>query len=383
MGTASHSTPPSTVLRALGWDHPRCMEPMQACADEWERDGRGRVEWATRSLEAFGDQPLHEVAADYDLMVIDHPFCGAGAGESLLPLEELIDAETLLALRRGAVGPSQRSYECGGLTWALAVDAACQVSAVAGDGGSAPANWPEAVSLVRSLGRRAALPLSPAHAISSLLTLWAGAGLEPVGGGTLIDPDRGLEPLEWLYEMHRAGHEAATRWEPPDALRALAAGELDYVPLTYGYVTYSRRADGGRGCRFVNIPGLRGAILGGAGVAVSAFSRDPQRAAEFAAWVCSAPAQMNIVARHGGQPASRACWEDDELNAQALEFYRDTRATIDAAWTRPREPWWPQFQLTAGRALTAGLEDREPPARILGRLIDIHDQLVHRSAELR
>jgi multiple sugar transport system substrate-binding protein len=358
------------------------MRPMRACAEAWEQAGRGRLEWSTRSLEAFGDQPLDGLAPDYDLLVIDHPFCGASAGESLVPIEALVDADTLLRLRRSAIGPTQRSYESGGVTWALAVDAACQVSAVAGRDRPLPAAWPEAVSLVRSLGVRAALPLAPAHAISSLLTLWAGAGLDPLAGGVLVDRERGLEPLEWLSEMHRSGPESATRWEPPDALRALTQGEIDYVPLTYGYVTYSRRAGTGRDCRFVDIPGTRGAVLGGAGIAVSAFARHPLKAAEFAAWACGETAQVEIVARQGGQPASRACWEDEALDAQAGGFYGATRATIDAAWIRPREWWWPRFQLTAGRVLTAGLDDREPPARILTRLIDIHDRLAHRSAQL-
>jgi multiple sugar transport system substrate-binding protein len=245
-----------------------------------------------------------------------------------------------------------------------------------------PSSWPEAIALVRSLGARAALPLAPAHAISSLLTLWAGAGLQLLADGELVDVAVALEQVEWLIEMHRAGHAAATSWEPPDALAALTAGELMYVPLTYGYVSYSHRTHAPPRCRFTNIPGVSGSVLGGAGLAVSAHSRHPREAAAFASWVCGEQSQRRIVAANGGQPANAACWEDPELDAASGCFYSGTRATLEAAWVRPREPWWPRFQLEAGRAITTSLEGHEPPARLLERLVQIHDQIAVRSGQL-
>ena len=44
---------------------------------------------SSRSLEAFGDQPLEDVADQYDLIVIDHPFCGrAERTGCLTPLDD-------------------------------------------------------------------------------------------------------------------------------------------------------------------------------------------------------------------------------------------------------------------------------------------------------
>ena len=63
-------------LRGLGWDHPRCVGPMRACADTWRALTDVSVEWSFRSLSAFGDQPLEDATGAYDLVVIDHPFCG-------------------------------------------------------------------------------------------------------------------------------------------------------------------------------------------------------------------------------------------------------------------------------------------------------------------
>jgi multiple sugar transport system substrate-binding protein len=370
------------TLTALGWEHPRCMSAMRACAEVWKQNGRGAVIWQARSLEAFGDEPLEELAERYDLLVIDHPFCGTAARSGcLVPLDELLEPETLARLDAAAVGPSQSSYRYAGQTWALASDAACQVSARRDDLLEAPppASWPEALELIRSLGPRAALPLAPAHAISSLLTLWAGAGLRPLCDGELIDPSPALEQLEWLIEMHRLGNPAAAAWEPPAALAALSAGELVYVPLTYGYVNYSHHSAPAPRCSFTGIPGESGSVLGGAGIAVSASCSHPIAAAAFAAWACGEEAQRRIVATNGGQPANAACWADPQLDLESGRFYSSTRATLEAAWVRPRDPWWPSFQLEAGRALTAGLQEREAPARLLKRLLEIHDQIAVRS----
>lgn len=367
-----------SVLRALGWDHPRCMEPMRACADEWQRTGHGVVEWDARSLEAFGDQPLEEIAARYDVLVIDHPMCGAASDSGcLVPLEDLLPAETLGALQASAVGPSQESYHYEGRTWGLASDAACQVSAVHPGlfDQALPASWPEAIALMRTLGSKAALPLMPAHSLTSLVTLWNGSGLEPFTGGELVDSEVGLEQLEWLMEMHHCGNPAAINWEPPDALAALVSDELAYIPLTYGFISYSARSRPGARARFVDIPGAVGAVLGGAGLAVSASSKTPQQAAEFAAWVCHPVTQRSIVATHGGQPAGAECWTDSDLDADSGDFYSGTRATIERAWVRPRAPWWPVFQLEAGQALTQGLQDRMPARQLLERLSAIHARL--------
>jgi multiple sugar transport system substrate-binding protein len=363
------------------------MAPMRACATAWERLGEVPVHWEARSLALFGDEPLAAVADRYDVLVIDHPFCGTASTEGVLvAIDQLLAPERLAELHDSAIGPSQRSYSFAGHDWALAADAACQVSAVrvrdgAEDG--SPVDWTEALTWVRSLGERSAVPLAPAHALSSLLTLWVGAGLEPFDDGELIDADRGLEPLEWLTEMHALGHRSATDWEPPDALRALTAGAVDYIPLTYGYVNYSAPGQHRPRCRFTNIPGVAGSVLGGAGLAISAHSDQAHQAARFAAWVCSEATQRQIVGPAGGQPANAACWRDPALDGDAGGFYSSTYKSIEAAWTRPRAPWWPAFQLRAGQLLTRGLQERQPAGQLLARLLALYRQIGCRGAQER
>ena len=331
------------------------------------------VAWSARSLTDFGDQPLEDVAGGYDLVVIDHPFCGRAALTGCLrPLDDLLDSALLAELRAQAVGASHDSYDAHGHQWGLASDAACQVSATRPDLlPETPSTWPEVLSLARSRRGQVALPLAPAHAISSWLTLIVNHGAEP-----FADRGAGRRAAELLVELARLGPREAFEWEPPDALaRLTGSDELVYIPLTYGYSSYATAAVA-RPCRFADIPsagrGSVGAVLGGAGLAVSAAARDPEAAAAFAAWACSAEAQAELVARTGGQPGNRAAWDDPQLDALAGGFYSDTRATIEGAWLRPRDAWWPAFQLEAGEALTALLAQGVAAEAIAERLETLH-----------
>jgi multiple sugar transport system substrate-binding protein len=374
------------ALRALGWDHPRCIGPMEACTRAWVAGGGSEIAWVWRSLTAFGDQPLEEVASEYDLLVVDHPFCGTAAETgSLTPLDELLSPDVVAELAADSVGPSHASYSHEGHQWALATDAACQVTAVRDDllEGAPIDTWDAILELARSRPRRVVLPLSPPHAISSWLTLVANMRSPLADGPTLAAREVGTGAIELLRELVSLGPAEALTWEPPDALaRLTATDELDCVPLTYGYVTYSAAGSVARPCRFTDIPsagyGTVGSVLGGAGLAVSATSLRQDEAAAFAAWASGADAQSRLVAPSGGQPGSRTAWIDPAIDASAGGFYSGTRATIEAAWVRPREAWWPGFQLEAGALLNEALGDTTPAAAMYASLDALYRDCLRR-----
>jgi multiple sugar transport system substrate-binding protein len=315
---------------------------MLACAARWNTTHpEAAVEWIFRSLTDFGDQPIEAAACDFDLIVIDHPFCGRAMETGcLVPLDDLVPSDTLAELAADAVGPSHDSYAYAGRQWGLATDAACQLSALR-PGLEPPDTWQEALALAG--GGRTALPLSPPHAISSFLTLCAGQ--VAADRERLVEDDVGERAWATLSALHACGPAEALEWEPPETLARLAAGELDYVPITYGFVTYAGQ------CRFAPIPGVRGGVLGGAGLAVSASSAKPGHAAAFAVWASSGHVQRTIVVPCGGQPGSRSAWLDGDVGG----FFSDTLAAHEAAWTRPRDSWWPPLQLAAGNLLVDAL----------------------------
>jgi multiple sugar transport system substrate-binding protein len=368
-----------TPLRALGWDHPRCTAPMRACSEAWSRlHPEVELQWENRSLTAFGDEPLEEVAHRYDLVMIDHPFCGtAEATGTLRPLDDLLAPELLAALAADSIGPSHASYTFHGRQWALATDAACQVAAVRDDlldGGEAPATWDDVRALARARPGEVAVPLAPAQAMCAFLTLCANAGSpaaeDPAG---LVDADVGLAAVDLLTELYRLGPPDALRWEQPDVLGRLASSDtLVYVPLVFGFATYARADGAQHPCRFLDVAsagaGPIGGILGGAGLAVSATSAHPEEAAAFAAFASGAEAQRSLVGPAGGQPGSRSAWHAPELDEAANGFFSGTSATIERAWVRPRARWWPAFQLEGGQLLNRSLANGVAPNALLDAL---------------
>jgi multiple sugar transport system substrate-binding protein len=352
------------TLRGICWDHERCVAPMRAAAAAWRLRTGDAFTWDARPLAAFNDQPLDELTGSYDLLVIDHPLVGTAARSgALAALDELLDAATLGVLDGGAVGGSHASYRYGGRQWALAADAACQVSAAREDllsarGEAIPESWDEVLALAERAPGAVAIPLYPSDAVCSLLTLCAvmGRPLSGAPGGAGF----AAEAVAALVALAARVDAICFEENPPALLARMRSGErAAYAPLTFGYSGLAAPADGLPGLRFGDVPafagGRAGALLGGAGLAVSAQSPVRAAAAAFAAWVCGPEAQRDVVGPSGGQPAQALAWDDAALDARYGRFYSRTRATIDAAHVRPREPWYPDFQHRAGRRLAADL----------------------------
>ena len=135
----------SLRLRGMTWDHPRGYEPLHACSAAWRERTGVQIEWERRSLQDFESFPVAELAARYDLIVIDHPHVGqvTRAG-CLVPLETGTGSDAVFA----AVGASLQSYRFEERLWALPIDAAAQVQAWRPDRLAAPpADWAAVLEL--------------------------------------------------------------------------------------------------------------------------------------------------------------------------------------------------------------------------------------------
>lgn len=364
-----------SALRGIGWDHPRCRGPLELAAT------RRDVVWEFRSLEAFNDQPPAELADEYDLLVVDHPHVAAAAeAGALAPLDTLLAPEVLADRAADSAGASFSSYVYAGHHWALPIDAACQVSAARTDLLAAarrprPQTWDHALELARELPGTVALPLRPADAFCSLLTLCAQRGA-PVLLEAGMRFDRGA--VELLVELAALVDEISFAAAPPELLRRLQDEDrLLYVPLVFGYTGFSRlpvafgappRLDGGQG----------GPVLGGAGLAVSARSASVAEAADLCAWLAGEDAQREVVLAAGGQPASAAVWSDVRADAAVGGFFSATGAALASAYVRPRHPAWPAFQEEAGRSLAAALAEARDADATLAVLDDLAEATVRR-----
>jgi len=170
-------------LRGMAWNHPRALDPLAAISAAWSLERDQVVLWDARPLKDFEDQPLDELAAYYDLLLIDYPFVAVAATSGLIAaVDDWVPAAYLADQARHAVGPSFESYGWGGRQWALAIDAACQVAAVRDDllasaaSSPPPDSWHEVAALARAVrhsSSRVALPLNPNHAYCAFLSVAA------------------------------------------------------------------------------------------------------------------------------------------------------------------------------------------------------------------
>jgi len=366
-------------LTGITWDHPRGYAPLLA-----NPAGAGvHVAWQRRSLKDFGDATLADLARRFDLIVLDHPHVGEAALGSLCPLDPLLPAATLEALGTPSAGPSFASYHLAGQQWALPVDAACQVASYRPDllsPSDLPQTWKEvhdlAVSL-RSLGLHLGLALGPTDSLCCFLTLAAQSGDAP-SEDRWIRRETVLTVLTQLRALRDAGHPSCLEWNPIALYERMAAGDpIAYCPLAFGYTNYSRPTLAPQRHRlaFTAIPGRTGALLGGAGMGVSAHGRNPAAAAAYAAWICGADIQRTSYVAAEGQPAHGGAWHDGKADRVTGAFFSGTFTTLAAAYTRPRLPGWPVFQEALGNMVHAHLRGTvlaETAADTLARLHATH-----------
>lgn len=368
-------------LRGMTWDHRRAIDPLLAAQHEFGKRHPGiEIDWHTRPLSGFEFTPVDVLAQTYDLIVLDHPFMGRVAqSRCLLPLK------THLPLHDGDfVGPSLATYRMASEIWAVPVDAACQVAVSRPDlmariGASAPRDWQQLLalgSMARRHGLWLGIGLKGVHSLMTFFTLMANLGTP-----CATDP---LQPLFNAGEAREALGlmRALLEYCPPKALdwnsialhdQMMARGDLVFCPAVYCYATYAE-ADHAHPLRFHDFPGPagpRGSTIGGTGLGVSASCAHPDAALAYAAFAASPETQL-LFARHHGQPASRAAWQDETVNARFGGCYRDTRATMDQCWIRPRYDGYLAFQEAGGDLIESHLRGEMGEADLLDRLLQLH-----------
>ncbi|MBB5791123.1 extracellular solute-binding protein [Jiangella mangrovi] len=351
----------TTTLRVLCWDHPRCTGPMTAAAAAY-RSVRPDValECGVRPLAAFNDQPPWAVPDGYDLLLVDHPMTGAAAERgALVPLDAVLPPQRLDRIAAESIGHD--AYAWAGHQWALSVDVACQVAVVRPDRLDAvPRTWDDVLGLALRAPGAVALPLAPADALCTLISLSANAALAASDEPHWLRP----EAVEFLVALARVVTPASFELTPPQVLELMAGdGVVAYAPFVFGYAVAARPP-----LAFADIPGVDGrpygAILGGAGLAVLPGRPHVAEAAEFAAWCLDAEVQRDVLLPAGGQPAHRAV----SRHPASGDFFRDTRQSLAHAFVRPRDAWWPEFHREAGLSLAESLRSGERPASIHRRL---------------
>ena len=355
----------TTILTGVTWEHARGYGSVAASAVAYREVAPGvEVRWEQRSLQAFADQPLEELVSDYDLLVIDHPHIPLAAENGLFArLDGEGHDDELALLATQSVGQSHASYAHAGGQWGLATDAAAQVAAYRADLlPEPPRDWAGVLALAEQ--GRVLWPYKPVDAFSSLVTVASGNGEEPMRTpGVFLSADALAEAMETLRRLASLVPHENAAWNPIQTADALSTGDrYAYAPLLFGYSNYSRAGFRTHRLTYTDIPasreGVRGSLLGGAGIAVSAASKHRQEAIDYAFWLDSAAVQEGVYYDGGGQPGNAVAWESDRTNADSLDFFRGTRATLEGAYLRPRFIDYIELQNDLSEYINAALRGR-------------------------
>ena len=347
------------ILNGITWDHTRGFTPMVATAQRFHELNPGiDIRWQKRSLQEFADKPLAQLAAEYDLLVIDHPWAGFAAAEGILvDLSQLLSPAFLEDQAANSVGRSHVSYQFNGGQWAVAIDAACPVSAWRPDllekhDARVPETFDELIALAdRGLVCCPSIALDVYGNFLNLLTA-AGKKIFP-NEEEVAELDAALTALERLKALSDRISERFFECNPIRTLELMSqTDEFAYMPWTYGYTNYSRQGYAPHRIAFGDVVGIGAGqpgatMLGGAGLAVSACCRHPEIAKAYAEFTGSAEIQNGLYFESGGQPGHRSAWVNQALDQQCLGYFSRTLATLDRAFIRPRYAGYLEFQDTA------------------------------------
>lgn len=348
-----------TDFVGLTWDHPRGRDALEAAAALFSETGVDTLRWDAHSLEGFESSRIDELARRYDLLVLDHPHLGdALATGCIRPLDELFTPAELERWASEAVGPSAASYTVDDRAWALPLDAATQVSARRPDlVPNAPATWDDALSLAAT--GLVAPSIAGPHAFLTFCSIAVSLGEEPaLASERMLSRPAARSALDVLQQLAASAPANVLALNPIGMLDHLSThDDVGYIPLIYGYVTYSSTRRG-TPVSFAAPPmadGRIGSTIGGAGIAITRRSEPSVELLDHLRWLLSPETQAGFIPQHAGQPSARAAWLDPVVDGAAHGFYGNTLATIESSWVRPRFPGYIPFQSRASAIIRAGL----------------------------
>ncbi|MEZ5833083.1 MAG: extracellular solute-binding protein [Dongiaceae bacterium] len=362
----------------MTWNHRRAIDPLLAVQPLFAAQHPGiEIEWSSRPLHGFEFTPVAELAREYDMIILDHPFCGdIAASKCLLPLDDMLTAD----LRAAFVGPSLDTYVYASRTWALPVDAACQVAVARPDlmrqlDAGAPADWAAMIDLGRvaaGRGLKLAIGLRGVHSLMTFFTLCANLGkpCATTPDQPFVDVPTARTALEHLRELLALCPRQALDWNSIALHDVMVArDDLVFCPAVYCYATYAE-ADQRRPLRFHDFPGPRGcagSTIGGTGLGIPANCRNPEAALDFARFVATSATQAAFAVNHG-QPARLDCWKDAAIDTRFGGCYGNTLRTMEGCWIRPRFAGYLGFQAKAGDLIENHLRGEIAELDLLDRL---------------
>jgi multiple sugar transport system substrate-binding protein len=287
-------------------------------------------------------------------------------------------------LATNSVGQSHQSYQFSGSQWALAIDAACPVSAYREDllekaGCAVPQNFDDLIKLAQK--GLVGCPSIPLDVYGNLLNLLKsdGESIFP-NNEEIADREAALCALGRLKQLADLTPDKFFELNPIRSLELMSqTDDIAYLPYTYGYTNYSREGYAPNLVTFGDVIGISAnqpgsSMLGGTGIALSSKSKNLELAAKYASYVASPNIQTGIFYQAGGQPAHRSAWTNDSLNLNCSSFFSNTLTTHDRAFVRPRYAGYLNFQDHAGLPIHDYLKNGGDAGTLLDSLNKMYRQ---------
>ena len=366
----------TAILRGITWGHSRGITPLLAASQRYEElHPEVQIQWKKRTLQEFADFPIEKLTADYDLLIIDHPWVGTAAATGcVLPLEKYLDKEYLSNQLANSVGGSHESYNYEGSQWALAIDAATPAASYRADlleknGVTVPQTWEEVIALAQK--GKVAVPAIPIDLLMNFYSFCIACGTVPFANKEeVVDAETGIVAIRTMQQLYSLVDRKLFDCNPI-AVAELMSSTDDFwcCPFAYGYSNYSRAGFAKKLLHYTNVVSVNGnklrTTIGGTGLAVSASSALKNIAADFAAWVVSEEIQKTIYVQHGGQPGHLQAWLSPEANSIANGFFSNVLPVMQNGYIRPRYHGYLYFQDHAGLPLQQCLMGKAEPGEVL------------------
>lgn len=362
-------------LKGITWDHSRGFTSIVAVSQRFhELNPKVEISWEKRSLQAFADEPISELAKRFDLLIIDHPWTGFAARTGvIIPLDKHLSDGFLADQAANSVGKSYESYSYDGLQWALAIDAATPVAASRPDMlADVPQDWSDLMEHAKK--GLVAIPGIPQDTLMSFYMICSTLGEDVCTSEDFVVSDEtGLKALEMLRELGGYIHEDCYNMNPIKVYEAMTQTDrFSYSPFAYGYTNYSRKGYARKILKFHEMVAISGnkliTTLGGTGLSVSASSVNIDEAARFAEFAASPEVQKTIFFDNGGQPGHRSAWLDTRCNFNCFDFFRDTLPALNRAFLRPRYHGHMLFQDHSGEPIRKFMMKGGSAKKVLSQL---------------
>ena len=370
-------------LKGITWNHSRGFTSIVAAAQRFtELNPDVEIVWEKRSLQAFADEPINELAKRYDFLIIDHPWTGfAARTEVILPLNKFLSEEYLKDLSVNTVGKSHESYSIKGKQWALAIDAATPVAASRPDlFEKLNLKFPETFDDLIELSKTGmvAIPGIPQDTLMSFYMICSTLGEDVcTSQKEVISEKTGIKALQILRALGKNIKKENYDWNPIKVYEAMTlTDDYLYSPFAYGYTNYSRDGYARKHLKFHDMVAIDGqkliTTLGGTGLAISANTKHPEIAGKFVEYVGSEATQKGVFFDNGGQPGHRQAWLDKRANDLTDNFFKDTLPALDRAFLRPRYHGHMYFQDRAGAPIREYMMNGGDEQQLLKNLNELY-----------